>query len=154
MPKKRGPMPFTILDEHGSVVEGQLAIYKPRGPVLVDWIRMFEQGLIRVLQADLNGEDLKMLIFLLTQVDFQNRVVVDTGLCYMLTNIQPKNHSRPLRRLEVKSLIKRADKIANGTVWKLNPLLAWKGNARTYPEAVKAFEPGFDDVELMKSLGF
>ena len=123
--KKNAVRNLTLLDpETGAIVEGQLALFQSRGRQLVDWIRIFEQGLLLLAKARLNGREATMVFYLLAQVDSKNEVALDRSLCFAYTGIYEGDQYRTLHSLIEKKILYKGRKINSLQILRFNPLLS------------------------------
>jgi hypothetical protein len=131
---------FTILDSEGEVVERQIGIFEKRGPKLPNFVFLFCEGLLQIIRADLRGKEINFLLYLLTQVNYENRFFVDHALCFANTGILRSNQYKHLKALQAAQLIFLAEKENSRQYFKFTPLLAWKGNSFYYHPAVQQFQ--------------
>lgn len=133
------PRQAVLIDpETGEQIHAPLQLnFGPKGPQLDDWMHTFGCGLRQVTQLKLNGEQLNMLIYLLSVSDFDNRTACDAKHCYENTGIQSKNHRRAINVLLENEILRTAEKLGNYQLYHVNPMLGWKGNAKAWHAQVK-----------------
>ena len=122
-----------ILDEQGDRTDGQLSIRLPVGPKLYNWIHCFTVGLAKLANLQLNKKEASLVFFILSQVDWENRWIPDSGLVWAVCGIWKSDLSKVTNKLVEKGILERRGHIGRTPVFALSPMLGWKGSANRYP---------------------
>lgn len=94
---------------------------------------MVSQAALRTLITDseVHGECLKVFLYLCTELDFENWIMVpQSDVAYGLGMKRP-SVSRQIALLEKKQVILRGPRVGRSWTWRLNPEYGWKGNLRS-----------------------
>lgn len=100
-------------------------------PYAGGWL-MNAQEALRLLARDddLHGESYKVLLFVMSQLDFENWVLLtQTDIAKGLGMKQPAV-ARQFALLEKKEIILRGPKVGRSWSWRLNPEYGWKGKVK------------------------
>jgi len=110
---------------------------KKKIPKGVRWFMGFQE-LIEELSTDkeLDGVDLRILLFLIANMDFENWIQVSQKTISKKLKINIPNISRTIKKLKNKKIIEVA-KRGRMNIYRLNPEIAWKGS---YKELQKYYE--------------
>lgn len=93
-----------------------------------DWFMGFQQAFALVAaDKDITGETLRVWLFLLSQIGFENWVSIPQKKIGDALNLQKTNVSRSIKTLLNKGLLLEGPKMGRTTAYKLNSKYAWKG---------------------------
>ncbi len=134
MPAKR----FGMVDLYTGEVFGAFII-PIRSKIGGKWVRVFQDTLKALRDKKLHGQTFWILLNLISEADFQNRVPGTTALAKILGMKQP-NVSRAYRELKQASMLLVQDRN-----YYLSPLLCWKGNQK---QLEKAYEELLSPIVL------
>lgn len=119
--------------ETGEVLEAGVMVYMPQRPKVTEgWVMTFQDAFVR-LAADrtIKGEQLRVLLYLIGKLDFENWIhVPQTEICERLV-MQPSNVSRTIAALTAKGLLTRGPKLGRVTTLRLSLNVGWKGRVRS-----------------------
>ena len=131
MSKKYKTEIFTYIDSEGNKTEVPVNKQRKSSPYKTgEWSMLSHKGVFELLvSSDLPGSAYKLLFYLLTQVDYNNRLFVckssmakDIGWSYAMFH-------RAFKQLEEASIVwKTKDKMGTYHIYRLNPDIAWKGS--------------------------
>lgn len=109
-------------------------VFVPRNPTpYAGGSLMVSQAALRTLITDseVHGECLKVFLYLCTELDFENWIMVpQSDVAYGLGMKRP-SVSRQIALLEKKQVILRGPRVGRSWTWRLNPEYGWKGNLRS-----------------------
>lgn len=117
----------------GEVATTQLSVEAPLGPKLYNWILLFEKGLLHLSECDLTKSQFRLTYYCLSKADYINEVAIDFALLFFHTGIARKNANREINRLVDVGILIPHRKHNSETIYLLNPLIAWKGAAKRFP---------------------
>lgn len=82
------------------------------------------------LDQDLTKESLRVLMFLMARLDFENWVQVAQKEMSDKLGIKKQNISKAVLLLENKGIILRGPKVGHSYAFRLNPYFGWKGKVK------------------------
>ena len=128
---------LTIVDKETGEVEARIKL-EDRVFGKQRWLAMFQKSLAWISeQKDMTGEQLKVMLNLLSKMEYDNRIVYKRGEVAKEVGIQPQHVSRALRVLKEKNIIYEDPNDDN--VYKLNPYIGHKGTKK-YKSNIIEFE--------------
>ena len=102
-----------------------------------DFFFMFQKSLELIANCEeLNGTDLKVFMFLLSQLDFENYIRVTQKRIAEHTKIKQPNVSTTLIKLVKLNIIEKVT-LDNLKAYRLNPSYAWKGKISSFQKEEK-----------------
>ena len=102
-----------------------------------DFFFMFQKSLELIASCEeLNGTDLKVFMFLLSQLDFENYIRVTQKRITEHTKIKQPNVSSALTKLTKLNIIEKVT-LDNLKAYRLNPSYAWKGKISEFQKDEK-----------------
>ena len=125
----------------GELLEGAtLAVFYPRrwNGFIGGWVAMAQEPLMRLAQADLGGEALRVLFALLAKLDFENFIAVNHSELGRQLGMQRPNISRAVARLTGEGVLIAGPRLHGKATYTLNPQYGWKGSAKAHQEALQA----------------
>ena len=116
----------------GEILEGVIAYCGVKqDPYSTGWIMNSQQALeLLALDKDLSKESLRVLMFLMGRLDFENWIGVSQKEIVEKLGIKKPNVSKAISLLEKKEIILRGPKIGRSNAFRLNPYFGWKGKVR------------------------
>ena len=116
---------------HGVIVYCSIK----KDPYAKGWI-MSSQEALELLAKDkeLTGETLRVLLFLMAHLDFENWIQITQSEIAKNLSLQKQNVSRAIIALEKKEIILRGPKIGKSYAFRLNPDFGWKGKVKNLDE--------------------
>jgi hypothetical protein len=124
----------------GEILEdATLAVFYPkrRNGFAAGWVAMAQEPLMKLAQADLGAEAMRVLFALLAKLDFENWLHVSHATLGKQLNIKRPNVSRAVARLVEEGALLPGPRVGNSTTYRLNPAYGWKGSAKGHHEALK-----------------
>ncbi|WP_456325955.1 helix-turn-helix transcriptional regulator [Desulfonauticus submarinus] len=92
------------------------------------WFMMFQDFIIELSKdKDIKGEDFRVLLYLLANMDFENWIQVTQETISKELQMKKTNISRALKKLKDKNIIEVA-KRGRINIYRLNPDIVWKGS--------------------------
>ena len=123
----------------GEVLEGAtLAVFYPRrkNGFTTGWFAMAQEPLMKLAQADLGKEAMRVLFAVLAKLDFENWISINQAELGRQLNIKPSNMSRAVARLVSEGVLLPGPKLQGKGTYSLNPHYGWKGSAKGHQQAL------------------
>ena len=125
----------------GEILEGAtLAVFYPKrkNGFTTGWVAMAQDPMMKLAQADLGKEAMRVLLAVLAMLDYENWVTLSQAELGRQLNIKPSNMSRAVARLVQEGVLLAGPKVQTRKTFRLNPAYGWKGSAKTHQEALKS----------------
>jgi predicted transcriptional regulator len=122
----------SIDQDTGEILEG-VVVYcgVKQNPYSTGWIMNSQEALkLLATDRDLKGETLRVLLLLLSQLDFENWIQITQKEIADTLEIKKQNVSKAVLLLEEKGIILRGPKIGRAYAFRLNPYFGWKGKVK------------------------
>ena len=116
----------------GEILEG-VVVYcgVKQNPYSTGWIMNSQEALkLLATDKDLKGETYRVLLLLLSQLDFENWIQITQKEIAETLEIKKQNVSKAVLLLEGKGIILRGPKIGRTYAFRLNPDFGWKGKVK------------------------
>lgn len=126
--------------ETGEVIEdGFIAYVAPKRENAFGkrWLAMAQDMMDITAKSDLTGSDYKVLMLLLSRLDYENLLVINQSELAEYIGMTRNNFSRSMRNLIEKGIILKGPRIGVSRSFRLNPTYGWKGTANNHKKAVK-----------------
>lgn len=133
--------------ETGELLEGAtLAVFYPkrRNGFSNGWVAMAQEPLMKLAQADLGKEAMRVLFAALAKLDFENWLSLSHADLGRELGIKRPNVSRAIARLVDEGVLIAGPKLHGRGTYTLNPHYGWKGSAKGHQQAL---------LERMKARG-
>lgn len=93
---------------------------------------MQSQDAVLALATDkeLAGRPLRVLLYLLARLDFENYIQVPQADISRALELHKSDVTRAVQLLEERGIIIRGPKVGRSYAWRLNPTYGWKGKVR------------------------
>lgn len=101
------------------------------------WVQM-SQDAMQMLAEIKSLDQMRVLMMLMSQVDFENWISVDQTEISQKLSMKPPNVSRAIKGLIEKQIVLKGPKIGHSVTYRLNPSYGWKGRAKGHREALRA----------------
>ena len=130
--------------ETGEVVpvEGipYVAKRKARHPYGERWLAMNQVAVMKIAtDKTLKAETLRVWLYLLSILDFENWIAVKQRDAAAILNMRPSHISEAFSELEQRGMIERGERVLGGAfAWSLNEEDAWKGTVPNLEKAMRA----------------
>lgn len=117
-------------------LEGVIVLCRSKkNPYSKGWIMNSQEALkLLAVDEDLTGESYKVLLYLLSILDFENWIQIPQKIIAEELGMQKQRISRSIKVLEQKEIILRGDKLGRSYAFRLNPYFGWKGKVKNLDE--------------------
>ena len=96
-------------------------------------VRVFSEGLSRLaMDKDLNGTDIRVLLFILSIMEYENLLNTTQKALSEGLGIVQQEVSKSIKKLIEGGYLKIVDKNGRQNIYQLNPHLAFKSRAKNY----------------------
>lgn len=114
----------------GEILPG-VPVYRPAKTKLRGWFMVWEQGLKRLAQdEDLTGETLRVLMYCLSELDYENYLKVTQKDIVEALEMKRQNVSRAIKMLVDKQILIQGPKSGRSNTYRLNEFYGWKGKLK------------------------
>ena len=122
----------------GEVVDGFVAYVVPKrkNGFQQGWLAMAQNGAEILAQSDLGANDFKVLMKLLSVLDYENLIQVSQADIARELDMHRQHVQRSIKRLIQLGIILEGVKIGISRSYRLNPSFGWKGSAKGHREAL------------------
>ena len=112
----------------GEVLGGFVAVVRPRQKSAFERHFTMNQSALLILANTLNGEQLRVLLALLAELDYENFIQVAQADIAEKLNINKVNVSRSVKALIDVGVIFEGPKVGRSKTYRLNEQFGWKGS--------------------------
>ena len=95
------------------------------------------QDALKILAKTLTGEQFKVLMMLLADLDYENYIQIAQADIADALGMQKTNVSRSVKALIDLSVILQGPKVGRSYSYRLNPQFGWKGTVSNHKKALK-----------------
>ena len=122
----------------GEVVEGFVAYVVPKrkNGFGQGWLAMAQNGAEILAQSNLSGNDFKVLMKLLSVLDYENLIQVSQADVAEQVGMNRHHVNRSIKKLIELGVVLEGVKIGISRSYRLNPNFGWKGSAKGHREAL------------------
>ena len=116
----------------GEILKG-VVVYcgVKQNPYSTGWIMNSQEALeLLASDRDLTKESLRVLMFLMARLDFENWIQVTQKEIAEKLDLKKPNISKAVSLLEEKGIILRGPKVGRSYAFRLNPYFGWKGKVK------------------------
>ena len=127
-----------IDSETGEIIDGFVAYVVPKrkNGFGQGWLAMAQNGAEILAQSNLSGNDFKVLMKLLSVLDYENLIQVSQAEIARELNMHRQHVQRSIKRLLDLGIVLGGVKIGISRSYRLNPNFGWKGSAKGHREAL------------------
>ena len=100
------------------------------------WLAMAQNGAEILAQSDLGANDFKVLMKLLSVLDYENLIQVSQADIARELDMHRQHVQRSIKQLIQLGIILEGVKIGISRSYRLNPSFGWKGSAKGHREAL------------------
>ena len=127
-----------IDSETGEIIDGFVAYVVPKrkNGFGQGWLAMAQNGAEILAQSNLSGNDFKVLMKLLSVLDYENLIQVSQAEIARELNMHRQHVQRSIKRLLDLGILPEGVKIGISRSYRLNPNFGWKGSAKGHREAL------------------
>ena len=127
-----------IDSETGEIIDGFVAYVVPKrkNGFGQGWLAMAQNGAEILAQSNLSGNDFKVLMKLLSVLDYENLIQISQAEIARELNMHRQHVQRSIKRLLDLGIVLEGVKIGISRSYRLNPNFGWKGSAKGHREAL------------------
>lgn len=127
-----------IDSETGEIIDGFVAYVVPKrkNGFGQGWLAMAQNGAEILAQSNLSGNDFKVLMKLLSVLDYENLIQVSQADVARELNMHRQHVQRSIKRLIDLGIVLEGVRIGISRSYRLNPNFGWKGSAKGHREAL------------------
>ena len=127
-----------IDSETGEIIDGFVAYVVPKrkNGFGQGWLAMAQNGAEILAQSNLNGNDFKVLMKLLSVLDYENLIQVSQADIARELDMHRQHVQRSIKRLLELGIVLEGVRIGISRSYRLNPNFGWKGSAKGHREAL------------------
>ena len=127
-----------IDSETGEIIDGFVAYVVPKrkNGFGQGWLAMAQNGAEILAQSNLSGNDFKVLMKLLSVLDYENLIQVSQAEIARELNMHRQHVQRSIKRLLDLGILLEGVKIGISRSYRLNPNFGWTGSAKGHREAL------------------
>ena len=128
-----------IDSETGEIIDGFVAYVVPKrkNGFGQGWLAMAQNGAEILAQSNLSGNDFKVLMKLLSVLDYENLIQVSQADVARELNMHRQHVQRSIKRLIDLGIVLEGVRIGISRSYRLNPNFGWKGSAKGHREALQ-----------------
>lgn len=129
---------FTQVDTStGEEVGSFVAVIRPKQKSAFQRHFTMNQDALKILAKTLTGEQFKVLMILLADLDYENYIQVAQADIADSLDMQKTNVSRSVKVLLDLGVILLGPKVGRSHSYRLNPQFGWKGTVANHKKALK-----------------
>ncbi|HIH9769077.1 MULTISPECIES: hypothetical protein [Klebsiella] len=128
---------ITQINDHGEIVGGFVAVIRPKQKSAFQRHFTMNQDALRILAKELTGEQFKVLMLMLADLDYENFIQIAQADIADTLGMQKTNVSRAVRALLDVGVIFEGPKVGRSKTYRLNEQFGWKGTASNHKKALK-----------------
>lgn len=129
---------FTQIDmDTGEEVGGFVAVIRPKQKSAFERHFTMNQDALKILAKTLTGEQFKVLMMLLADLDYENYIQVAQADIAESLEMQKTHVSRGVKALLDIGVLLQGPKIGRSHSYRLNPQFGWKGTVKNHKKALK-----------------
>lgn len=121
----------------GEEVGGFVAVIRPKQRSAFERHFTMNQSALLMLANSLNGEQLKVLLAMLAELDYENFIQVAQADIADVLQINKVNVSRSIKAILELGVIIQGPKVGRSFSYRLNPQFGWKGTANNHRKALR-----------------
>lgn len=121
----------------GEVVGGFVAVIRPKQKSSFQRHFTMNQDALMILAQTLKGEELRVLMVLLSDLDYENYIQVQQTDIAQKLDMQKQNVNRAIKRLIEIEVINEGPKVGRSKTYNLNASFGWKGTVTNHRKALK-----------------
>ena len=95
------------------------------------------QAALEIIATELSHEQTKVLMILLSDLDYENYIQVAQVDIAQKLKMQKTNVSRAMKNLMMMEIILEGPKIGRSKTYRLNPQFGWKGSVTNHKKALR-----------------
>jgi len=107
--------------------------------IMGGWFMAMQDGFEWLAKQDLTGEQFKVLIYIMSKIDFENYLMLTQKEVAEALGMKKENVSRTFKVLVSKGFILEGPKSGRAKTYKLDPNLGYKGKTKNYIRDLKFY---------------
>ena len=129
-----------IDSETGEIIDGFVAYVVPKrkNGFGQGWLAMAQNGAEILSQSNLSGNDFKVLMKLLSVLDYENLIQVSQADIARELDMHRQHVQRSIKRLLELGIVLEGVRIGISRSYRLNPNFGWKGSAKGHKKKALA----------------
>ena len=128
---------ITQINDQGEVIGGFVAVIRPKQKSAFQRHFTMNQDALRILAKELTGEQFKVLMLMLADLDYENFIQIAQADIAETLGMQKTNVSRAVRALLDVGVIFEGPKVGRSKTYRLNEQFGWKGTVTNHKKALK-----------------
>ena len=132
-----GKQRITQINDHGEIVGGFIAVIRPKQKSSFQRHFTMNQDALKILAKELTGEQFKVLMLMLADLDYENFIQVAQADIADTLGMQKTHVSRSVRALLEVGVIFEGPKVGRSKTYRLNEQFGWKGTVANHRKALK-----------------
>ncbi|HGE0767514.1 TPA: hypothetical protein ACGKZD_004989 [Salmonella enterica subsp. enterica serovar Typhimurium] len=128
---------ITQINDHGEIVGGFVAVIRPKQKSAFQRHFTMNQDALRILAKELTGEQFKVLMLMLADLDYENFIQIAQADIAQTLGMQKTHVSRAVRALLDVGVIFEGPKVGRSKTYRLNEQFGWKGTVTRHKQALK-----------------
>lgn len=128
---------ITQVNQHGEVVGGFVAVIRPKQKSSFQRHFTMNQDALKILAKELTGEQFKVLMLMLSDLDYENFIQIAQADIAETLEMQKTNVSRAVRALLDVGVIFEGPKVGRSKTYRLNEQFGWKGTVANHKKALR-----------------
>ena len=122
----------------GELLGGHLVYVAPKrhNGFREGWTAMLQKA-FGVLKMFTRSEDLRVMMALLEQLDYENQILVNQASMARELGMEPPQVNRAIKRLLESGAILKVPKKSINCLYQLNPEFGWKGSGTNHKKALE-----------------
>ena len=120
----------------GEILEGVIVYCGVKqSPYSTGWVMNSQEAMkLLAIDRDLKGETYRVLLLLLSLLDFENWIQVTQKEISETLGMKKSQVSRAISLLEEKDIVLKGPKVGRSYAFRLNPYFGWKGQVKNLDE--------------------
>ena len=120
----------------GEILEGVIVYCGVKqNPYSTGWVMNSQEAMkLLAIDRDLKGETYRVLLLLLSLLDFENWIQVTQKEISETLGMKKSQVSRAISLLEEKDIVLKGPKVGRSYAFRLNPYFGWKGQVKNLDE--------------------
>lgn len=118
----------------GEILENneyQIVAIPHRIRIQEGWFMAFQEAFEALAtDKDLNGQTMKVLMFLMSRLSFENYIGLEQKTIGEKLEMHKTDVSLAVKRLVEKGILEKGPKLGRSSTYKLNPYYGWKGRVK------------------------
>lgn len=122
--------------ETGEIKRQYAVVEIKRKQIPGGFFMAMQEGFTYIAKLDLTGEQLKVLMYIMGKLDFENYILLQQKEVAEDLNMRQPHVSRAFSRLVELGVIHEGPKIGKVKTYRLDPSFGWKGKGKNYVKEV------------------